>query len=316
MVSVIIPVYNRKDFLKLTLDSISYCDTVLKEIIIVDDGSQEDIRGMLMSDFSNLNYKYIKIPNQGAAIARNEGIFHTKSEYILFLDSDDLVEKNFFVDRINFLESNPNLDAVYGPWDHVTSSSTIQNYTVIPRVSSYPIYDLGNEDLILKNLLAGWYINQCSILWRKKIIENLNGFTPSLIINQDVDLVFRAIINKVRLAGANLPKTLYRDHDQLRVGKVDGNETKLKQILNLRKFFAEELEKNQMFTIDLKEELAYYLFSLWTDIRKDFPKLAQEFLDFADEIKPDLKVRGGSLYILLAKILGKKKATIFKQIFK
>ncbi len=316
MVSIIIPVYNRKSLLKLTLDSLQKCDLIDKDIIIVDDGSTEDIEGMLLSNFPDLKYNYFKIPNQGASVARNIGISKSKGKYILFLDSDDLVEKGFFSERVKFLNLNPNLDAVYGPWDHVTALSTLENYTVIPRLNPYPIYDPDHEKFILKNLLGGWYINQCSILWRKEFIERIEGFDSTLRINQDVDLVFRALMNKIKIAGACMPRTFYRDHDQLRVGNFQGNSLKLKQILNLRKDFIEKLEKHHLLSNEYREELGYFLFQIWSDNRKSSPQVANQFLELSKNIKPDLKVRGGKIYVLLARLFGNTNATVFKQIFR
>lgn len=315
MVSVIIPVYNRKDLLKLTLESIEYCDSLEKDIIIIDDGSKEDIKEFLLTNFTQLKYTYIKTPNQGATAARNLGIQMAKSEYLVFLDSDDLIEPNFFSKRYSFLKTHPQLDAVYGPWDHVTANSSTTDFTIIPRMRDYPSYVEGQEHLILKNLLGGWYINQCTIMWKKSFIEKIGGFNNSLKINQDVELIFRALMNDVKISGANLPKTLYRDHNEIRVGNFIGNESKLEQILNLRKEFAEVLEFRKLFSEDLKEELGYFLFQFWAEIRKTSPFMAEEFLEFSKQVKPDLKLRGGKGYLLLAYLLGNKNATVIKQIF-
>lgn len=313
MISIIIPIYNRKDLLILTLESIEKCDSIEKDLILIDDGSQEDIKNMLVTNFPNLRYNYLKISNKGAAFARNEGIKLANGKYLVFFDSDDLVEKNFFSERLKFLDSNPDISAVYGPWNHVSSTSTIYDFTILPRLDSYPIYSPGNENLIIKNILGGWYINQCSIMWRKSFIEKIGGFKDHLQVNQDVDLVFRALMNGVMISGANLPRTFYRDHDQMRVGNFVGDELKLKQILNLRKEFVRELERKGLFTSELKEELGYFLFNLWAEIRKSSPKIAEDFLDFSVKIKPDLKVRGGKMYLLLSFLFGNRKATIIKQ---
>ncbi|MFN3998533.1 glycosyltransferase family 2 protein [Algoriphagus sp.] len=315
MVSIIIPVYNRKDLLKFTLESIEKCDSIDKEIIIVDDGSIEDIMGMLLSEFPNLKYNYMKTSNQGATAARNLGIGLAKNDYVVFLDSDDLIETDFFLGRLEFLQTHPYLDAIYGPWDHITAESTLTNPTIIPRRTEYPLYSDGKESLILRNLLGGWYINQCSIMWKKSFIEKIGGFDSTLKINQDVDLVFRALMNGAKISGAKLPRTLYRDHEEMRVGKFIGNELKLSQILDLRKKFVRELEHRQLFNEDLKEELSYFLFQFWAEIRKSTPNIAEEFLKFSIQVKPDLKVRGGKLYVLLAYLLGNKNATLIKQLF-
>lgn len=88
-ISVIIPVYNRANLLKRALKSIE-CQTLMPaEVIIVDDGSTQDLR-FVLQDYKRLPLTYHRLPeNLGAAAARNAGIKLAKYEIIAFLDSDD-----------------------------------------------------------------------------------------------------------------------------------------------------------------------------------------------------------------------------------
>ena len=89
--SIVIPAYNRADILKYTLESVHYAIADLNiEIIVVDDGSKEPLSEQLQ-DFLNLPIRFIRQVNQGSIVARNRGLREAIGDYVLFLDSDDLV---------------------------------------------------------------------------------------------------------------------------------------------------------------------------------------------------------------------------------
>ena len=96
--SVIIPTYNRKEFLKIAIDSVlsqSYPDY---ELIIVDDGSTDETMktldaGQWAPDVKN-KIKYLRQRHQGVSEARNNGIRTASGEFICFLDSDDRFRNN------------------------------------------------------------------------------------------------------------------------------------------------------------------------------------------------------------------------------
>lgn len=102
-VSVIIPVYNVKSYLKRCVESVLNQSYKNIEIVLVDDGSTDE-SGKMCDDLSN-EYKRIQVfhkPNGGLGSARNYGIEHTKGDYILFLDSDDYIEHNTIEEMIKY----------------------------------------------------------------------------------------------------------------------------------------------------------------------------------------------------------------------
>lgn len=90
MISVVIPVYNRADRIIETIENVyqqMYKDI---EVIVVDDGSSDNIEDVLRN-YNRKHFKYIKSPtNMGACHARNLGVSNSQGEYIAFQDSDDL----------------------------------------------------------------------------------------------------------------------------------------------------------------------------------------------------------------------------------
>jgi glycosyltransferase involved in cell wall biosynthesis len=89
LISVIIPVYNRTDLLPRAVNSVLNQTYDNLEIIVVDDGSTEDIEGVL-DKFDDVRIHYIRHEaNRGVAAARNTGMRFAHGEYVAFLDSDD-----------------------------------------------------------------------------------------------------------------------------------------------------------------------------------------------------------------------------------
>lgn len=102
MISVIVPVYNVKPYLKKCLDSIieqTYRDL---EILVIDDGST-DGSGAICDDYAKKDsrIKVFHTGNQGLSAARNLGLDKAKGEYFGFVDSDDWVEPNMFEVLLN-----------------------------------------------------------------------------------------------------------------------------------------------------------------------------------------------------------------------
>ncbi len=94
-ISVIIPVYNVEEYLECCVESVASDPYPAKEIIMVNDGSQDrggEICDELAKRYPNL-VTVIHQTNQGLSVARNAGLLVAKGDYIFFVDSDDSVEK-------------------------------------------------------------------------------------------------------------------------------------------------------------------------------------------------------------------------------
>lgn len=109
-ISIIIPFYKNKKWLEEALDSV-YNQTYKNiEIIIVNDGSKENILDIEKKYHKNITF--LKQKNMGAAFARNEGIGIATGEYIAFLDSDDIWYPKKLSKQVHYMKEN-NLD-----WSH------------------------------------------------------------------------------------------------------------------------------------------------------------------------------------------------------
>ena len=86
-ISVVIPCYERIDFLRNALRSVFSQTLKPNEILVVDDGSPTPIEPSLVKEFPGVNWLYQE--NSGVAAARNLGIKRAQNSWIAFLDSDD-----------------------------------------------------------------------------------------------------------------------------------------------------------------------------------------------------------------------------------
>lgn len=116
MISIIVPVYNQADKLKKCLKSIlkqSYQDF---EIIIVNDGSTDNIEKVI-NDFKlkveSVKLKVINQENKGSNPARNKGAQDAQGEYLLFCDADLTMQPEMLETMLKTLEKNPNASYAY-----------------------------------------------------------------------------------------------------------------------------------------------------------------------------------------------------------
>lgn len=106
-ISVIIPIYNQRDSLLCVLESIKHINNNKSEfeIIVVDDGSEEDIEYCCKEYEHQFNLRYIKnITNMGRSAARNIGAKAANGEYLLFNDGDRMLSPEMINEHLKILE--------------------------------------------------------------------------------------------------------------------------------------------------------------------------------------------------------------------
>lgn len=103
--SIIVPVYNTEKYLKRCLDSIKKQSFKDYEVIIVNDGSTDN-SGDIIKKYP---YKVINQENLGLSMARNNGVKEARGDYVIFLDSDDYIEKDLLKEITNSLVNNPDV---------------------------------------------------------------------------------------------------------------------------------------------------------------------------------------------------------------
>ncbi len=114
LVSVVVPFYNRADTIDDTINSLLEQTFIDFEVIIVDDGSTDEVSVEKLEKIKAVHPKFIVMhqKNNGVASARNLGIKKSKGKYIICLDSDDIVEPTYIEKCTTLLEYNQDISLV------------------------------------------------------------------------------------------------------------------------------------------------------------------------------------------------------------
>lgn len=180
ILSIVVPVYNAAAFVGKTIDNLLEQD-VEKEILLVNDGST-DSSSDILSDYSN-KYDCIKIinkPNGGVSSARNVGIKASIGEYLIFVDSDDLLECGTLKKAIACFKND--IDIVFFSYKHVNSRYEEISFIEYLPTGQYSIKEWLDsfEKLINSHIVSciGTKIYKSSILKKYNILfdENLSHF--------------------------------------------------------------------------------------------------------------------------------------------
>ncbi len=153
-VSVIIPVYNVRDYIRKCLDSLETQSYKALEVIIVNDGSPDDSLEIIQEyTAKNANFHCYTIENRGQGGARNFGLEQATGDYVMFLDSDDYIAPNCVEALVRALE-NTGSDMAAANYYEVREDGSI----IALQKNSYKnaITDLAAEPEILFNSVAPW----------------------------------------------------------------------------------------------------------------------------------------------------------------
>ncbi len=169
--SVIIPFYNNVSWLIEAVESVLNQDVLDYEIIVINDGSKEDMSLFLQKYESKIIYKWKE--NGGPASARNCGIQIAKGEYIAFLDSDDLWYKSKLRLQVDFMR---NTGAI---WSHT-------NYALFKDYSTKKVYRIINTDyfngIVFPRCLASTPVATSSVMIKAKFLRD----NPTLRFNEEM----------------------------------------------------------------------------------------------------------------------------------
>lgn len=182
-VSVVIPTYNNAQFVTQAVGSVlaqTYADF---EVIVVDDGSVDSTQAVLASYSDRINCIYQE--NKGPAAARNTGLLASQGDYLLFLDSDDLVPPNKLELQIPLLEVRPDFGLVYSGWQYINEDGTQVLGEVRPNKQGRLLKELLRRSLVLSTTGVATVRREC--------FERVGLFDESLSLmgSEDADMWLR-----------------------------------------------------------------------------------------------------------------------------
>ena len=189
MISIIMPAYNSENRILKMLNSIAKQTYKNYELIVVNDGSTDrtlEVCNQFKLDNSSINMKIINIRNSGVSCARNVGIdnISRKSEYIIFVDSDDLLELNMFEVLLENIKE----------YDYVICNY----YTLSGKQRNVENYK--KAEITKDNFIELYNVQAFNPLWNKIfktdiILENNIKFNEKLKVGEDLEFVSKYIAN-------------------------------------------------------------------------------------------------------------------------
>ncbi len=203
-VSVIIPLYNRGQFIAQTVQSVLDQTYPNIDLIIVDDGSADNSREVLQQFADKI--KLLEHPgrvNKGQSAAINLGIQSSESKYVAILDSDDLFAPEKIALQVDYLEKNQDVGLVYG------NGCAIDEH----GKKLYPIYEDGHQENSdpERILMDCYFLLPNNSLVRRKVLEKVGGFDEALRSAQDHDMAIR-VAEVTKLAYIDKELFYYRRH--------------------------------------------------------------------------------------------------------
>ncbi|MFA9189973.1 glycosyltransferase family 2 protein [Flavobacterium sp. FZUC8N2.13] len=164
IISIIIPCYNSEATLNKTFNSVIEQEFQNWEALIINDGSTDDTEKIALEWVNKDNrFKYFSKQNEGLGKTRNFGINKATGTYILPLDSDNLIERDFIQDAINVFENNPEIGVVHGHAEYFGEQTGIWKV----------------DDYQLEKILVHNYIDACAI-YKKELWKKVGGYDQNM----------------------------------------------------------------------------------------------------------------------------------------
>lgn len=195
-VSIIMPVFNRAEFIGEAIDSLRRQPEIAAEILVIDDGSTDGsdrIVEALAAEDSRV--KLIRQDHQGVSAARNAGLAAATGDYITFLDSDDICAPGKIIRQIRKFEQRPDITAVVG------------HRMIFNQMG--PDFQPAPESIWIKRL----DICLASAVFRRATFDTFGGFDPALTYGEDIDFYFRLFETDARFIIETDIAIYYRRHD-------------------------------------------------------------------------------------------------------
>ena len=205
LISIVIPTYNRRDFVIEAIESCLAQTYENIEIIVVDDGSSDGTARVLRARYGDRIHLIVQ-ENQGPAIARNRGIDAANGDFIHFLDADDWLMPDKLRLCLGRFKRQPDIDVIYT--HHQLMSSDGKAHLPTP-----PFRQFGDDIFcqLLRN--SGDHILLSTTMMRKGALRAVGGFENSVDFRsaEDWDLFLR-LAQKHKFHGINQPLVYRRLH--------------------------------------------------------------------------------------------------------
>ena len=211
-VSVVIPTYNREEYLRKAIASCFNGNrNVDVEVVVVDDGSTDRTREYL-EGVDNECVRPIFQKHKGGQYARNRGLREAKGTYVKFLDDDDWLKEGALEKEYNALEES-GADVSYGAYAFVESDGTVLRQERAISV----------EDPLAALLMSDLLTHLLRFTCRQSIIQGVR-WDPELPCRQDVDFILSVATQDPDFVRVEGTIGFFRQHEGERVSRTAGQQ--------------------------------------------------------------------------------------------
>lgn len=190
-ISIIIPVYNVEDFVSETLNSVKNQTSFPDEVIIINDGSTDNSYNIIKNFADLKGWKIFKTKNQGLGPTRNYGISLAKSDYLYFLDSDDIIENDFIYDMRKLINQYNKPDMILFSGKTFSHNKVMNNKINLKFTIEGQFFK--GDKLLTKMVQKKETLPQASRYLTKKELWNTNNLSYPNGIAEDESLFFPLI---------------------------------------------------------------------------------------------------------------------------
>lgn len=197
-ISVVIPLYNKENYIKNTVQSVLNQTYTNFELLIVNDGSTDKSTEVVEKSFNDSRIRLLNKPNGGVSSARNAGIQHASFGWIAFLDGDDIWENNHLDSLVSLVQNFPNADIV-------TTSNTIERNKIQSEknINCYVVSDF------FKEYYTQRFINSSTVMVKSHLFDKVGVFNPLYKHGEDVEVWYK--LSKIGVVARSTEITVLYD---------------------------------------------------------------------------------------------------------
>lgn len=310
MVSILIPAYNSENFIRETITSCinqTYKDL---EIIIVDDGSEDNTYKIAKAYEADGRIRVYSQRNQGACHARNHAFEKCHGDYVVYLDADDIISPNFVQNHIEVLQNSNCNDVSFCPWDRFYSNFCEAKF---PHLGIYKDYQDAFQ-LLLDMWNEGSMLQTSCYMSPRQLIVKSGGWDENVLKNQDGEFFSRILLLAKKAYFIPEAKVYYRTGDYLTVSKAS-SEKKVASMLDTFISYkinalAHEDSRRVREALSVNFTLFIYLYgnqypSLYEPARQEIKSLGVGYVLKCepDRVKLLCKLVGFELFLKIRKLL-------------
>ncbi len=286
--SAIVPVYNVENYLEDCLDSIADQITPFNEVILINDGSTDNSK-RICEDYCK-RYEYFQLINQnnlGLSMARNKGIRISTGNYIVFIDSDDIIMSDMVL-KLKAELNDSKYDVIFYDADVLLCGGQCHDsLNYFKRGSKFYGKDFKGLDYLMGSFPEKYIVSACMAVYKKQFILDNNIYFQNGIYFEDNDFCLRIYLLANKIKCLNEVLYIRRCHND----SITANRNTFKKCVDLIKVNLLIWSILNRSGVDIGFQIhliSYYFINSWrmihesdyyAAVQKNWNKLLKEFYD-------------------------------------